>query len=112
MILIGQILLGGFFLITGINHFREKQMMVAYAKKKKVPKPNTAVVLTGLMLIGGGAGVLIGLTQIVAPLLILFLVPTSFIMHNFWKEKDPEEKMHQMLFFMYNMALAGALLII
>ena len=113
MEIIGRILLGGFFLITGVNHFMKIKMMTSYSRSKKVPSPRGAVIVTGLMLIIGGLGIILVPTFfIIKPLLILFLLPTSFIMHDFWKENDKKEKMEQMLFFMYNMALIGALLLI
>lgn len=110
--MIGQILLGGFFLITGVNHFTKLKTMTSYARSKKVPSPRGAVILTGLMLITGGLGILLGLFLLAVPILLTFLIPTSFIMHKFWDIENKEEKREQMLFFMYNMALIGALLII
>lgn len=112
MNLIGQILLGGFFIIMGINHFRKKKEVLKYAKEKKVPKPKVAVPFTGVMLIVGGLGIFIGLGGLAKAILILFLVPTSFIVHKFWEEKDTKERFNQMIYFMYNMALIGALLMI
>jgi len=34
---------GGYFIMSGINHFKEKQQMTQYAAAKKVPKPGIAV---------------------------------------------------------------------
>ncbi|MEK6228492.1 MAG: DoxX family protein, partial [Actinomycetota bacterium] len=47
-----------------------------------------------------------------AILLVLFLVPTTFIMHAFWKEQDPQAEQMQMAMFMKNTALTGGALII
>ena len=41
--------------------------------------------------------------------IILFLLPVSFIIHNFW-EVPEEQKMNEQINFMKNMALAGAAL--
>lgn len=110
--MIGQLLLGGFFLITGVNHFAKIKPMTSYAKSKKVPSPRGAVILTGLMLIVGGLGILTGVFVLAKLVLLTFLIPTSFVMHRFWDIEDKKEKREQMLFFMYNMALVGALLLI
>jgi putative oxidoreductase len=41
-------------------------------------------------------------------LLVIFLVPTAFVMHNFWAEQDPMAKANQMAHFLKNIALAAA----
>lgn len=110
----GRVLFGAYFLYSGINHFKNQKSLAGYAKFKKVPSPEFAVVLTGVMLIVGGAGIILGInyfyTQASALILTLFLVPTTFIMHNFWEEKDAQAKMNDQIAFMKNIALIGALL--
>jgi uncharacterized membrane protein YphA (DoxX/SURF4 family) len=112
LIVLGRVLFGGYFLYSGIGHFKNLNNLTAYAKSKGVPSPNVAVILTGLMLILGGAGILlnqfIGLAVV---LIILFMIPTNFIMHAFWKKGlDAQNKMNDQISFMKNMALIGALL--
>lgn len=110
---VGRILLGGFFLMGGIRHFKDKDSMVNYAKSKGVASAEIATIMTGLLLILGGLGIILGtFIQVAMGLLVLFLVPTSFIMHAFWKETDPQIKMSDRSNFLKNMALAGALLIL
>ncbi len=41
-------------------------------------------------------------------LLLIFLVPTAFLMHAFWKESDPQAKATEQTHFMKNLGLAGA----
>lgn len=109
--LIGRILLGGVFVMFGMNHFTKIQQMTEYAASKKVPSPQLATLVAGGMLIFGGASVALGIyTTTGLWLLVLFLLPTSFIMHPFWKETDPQSKQIEMINFMKNMALAGAAL--
>jgi putative oxidoreductase len=45
-------------------------------------------------------------------MIVAFLIPTSFMMHNFWTLKDPTAKMHDMVQFNKNLALLGAALLI
>ncbi|MCS7207700.1 MAG: DoxX family protein [Dehalococcoidia bacterium] len=109
--LIGRILLGGYFLGAGLNHFTRLAGMAAYAQSKGVPFPTLAVAGTGVLLLLGGASILLGfLPQIGAILLLVFLFPVTFWMHRFWQEKDEMAKMNETINFTKNLGLAGALL--
>lgn len=111
--LIGRILFGGFFIISGINHFLELEGMTGYAASKGVPMANLAVIVSGLLILVGGAMVLIGWkVKWGALLIVLFLVPVSLMMHDFWAIEDPQEAQTQMSNFMKNFALVGASLMI
>lgn len=112
LFLIGRILYGGFFLMMGINHFRNTDMLTAMSRQGGVPSPRFAVYLTGLLLTLGGLGVMLGLfPQIALILLIIFLLPVSFQMHAFWTVSE-EDKMQEMINFLKNMALVGAALML
>lgn len=109
--LIGRIIFGGYFVMNGLNHFIKFGMMRGYAVSKGVPAAGLAVGVTGLLLISGGAGVLLGTyIQWAAAALVAFLIPVSFKMHNFWSITDPQMKMVDMVNFLKNMALLGAAL--
>ena len=111
--IIGRILFGGFFLIMGMNHFMKLKMMAMYAKSKGIPAPGFAVVISGLLLLLGGLGIIFWTNVLLAgQLLILFLLPAAIVMHNFWAITDPQDKMTQMVNFLKNMAFIGALLIV
>jgi DoxX. len=113
LFLVGRIILAGYFLFSGINHFMRLGMMAGYAKMKGVPLPSVAVALTGLILTLGGLSILLGVYPLVGIiLLVVFLIPVSFMMHDFWKVQDPQMKMGEMINFMKNMALLGALLML
>lgn len=113
LFLLGRVLFGGFFIMNGWNHFAKLAMMKGYTASKGVPMPAVAVVVTGLMLALGGLSILFWwYLTIGAWLLIIFLIPAAFIFHDFWKVTDPQQKMMQMLMFMRNIALVGALLIL
>lgn len=116
--LIGQILFGGYFVMQGLNHFRNAGMLKEYTASLNVPSPGAAVFFTGLLLLLGGLGVLLeGLipslyTQIGLILLIVFLVPVTFMMHRFWERTEPQAKMMDMINFFKNLALLGAVLLL
>lgn len=111
LFLLGRIIFGGYFIMSGMNHFMKNAMMTQYAASKGVPSAKIAVYFTGFLLILGGAGILLGAyTQLAVFLLAMFLIPISLKMHNFWAIKDPMAKMGDMVNFMKNMAMLGAAL--
>jgi len=95
--------------MSGMNHFKKKEMMVGYAQSKGVASPAMAVMFSGLLLLLGGLGIVLGVYPRIALVLIfIFLLPVTFKMHAFWKAQDPMKKMEDMRQFMVNMALIGA----
>jgi len=113
LFILGRIIFGGYFLVMGINHlFMKRMMLVEYSRSKGVPSPALAVVVTGIMLLLGGLGILLWrYVEISSWLLIIFLLGTVFKMHNFWAV-DESQKMAEMTHFMKNVAFIGALLIL
>jgi putative oxidoreductase len=106
--LIGRILFGGFFLYNGINHLVKHKSMAEYAGAKKVPAPDFAVKASGIALIVGGASILLGLKPKLGTAAVIgFLAGVSPIMHDFWRTRDPSERMNEMINFSKNMALLG-----
>jgi putative oxidoreductase len=113
ILLIGRIVLGGFFIYSGVNHFIGFGMMTHYAKMKGVPFPAIAQGTSGLMLLLGGLSIASGIYPVVGiALLVAFLVPVSLMMHNFWKLRDPQARMADRVNFLKNVALLGALLML
>ena len=108
---LGRLLFGGFFLYNGINHLMQRKNMAAYTASKGVPKPEMAVTASAVPLIVGGTSMLLGLKPKVGAIAILgFLAGVSPIMHDFWRNEDPNERMNNMTSFMKNLALAGGAL--
>ena len=113
LFLVGRILFGGFFLMSGINHFKGLCMLKGYAASKGVPAPGLAVAVSGLLMLVGGLGVILGvyiMWSVTA--LVLFLLPVTFIMHAYWKDTDPNMRMNNRINFMKNLALLGAALML
>jgi len=108
----GRVLVAAFFLMSAYNHLSNSAMMAGYAQSKGVPMARVSVIVTGLMMLAGGLSVLTGwhATYGVA-LLVLFLVPTALIMHNYWTVPDPMAKMGERVNFWKNITIAGALLL-
>ncbi len=99
--------------MSGLNHFKHLKMFTGYAGSKGVPMPRESVMLTGLMLILGGLGVLLGVyIQLSVLLLSVFLLVTTFMMHQFWKVSDQMARMGEEINFKKNLALLGGVLML
>lgn len=110
--LIGRVLYAIVFIGSGLGHFAQANAMAQYAESKGVAAAKPMVLVTGLMILLGGFSILLGLyMEIGAWLLVFFLLPTSFLMHNFWQDMGPIQKQIEGAMFMKNIALAGAALI-
>jgi len=109
--LIGRIIFGVYFIMGGFNHFAKLDFMSGYAKAKGAPAPKLAVGGSGVLLILGGLSMLLGIAPVIGIiLLIIFLLGVTPVMHAFWEVDDPMARMGEMMNFMKNMALFGALL--
>src|SRR6185437_10814914 len=96
--LAGRAIFGGYFVYNGINHFKNREMMAAYASSKKVPAAGVSL-LTGMRPKWGAASV------------AGFLLGVSPTMHAYWNETDQQQRMNDTINFMKNMALIGGALL-
>lgn len=112
-LLLGRLLLGGYFLHAGYSHFRHRKMMAGYAASKGVPLAMPAILGTGALLTLGGLSLLTGYLPLVGlGLLAVFLVGVTPKMHDFWNVKDPMARMGERVNFLKNTALLGAVLML
>lgn len=113
VLIIGRVLFALLFINSGLAHFAQRDAMAGYAQFKKVPAAKLMVLLTGFMILLGGIFVALGIYADLGALLIaIFLVPTAFMMHNFWTVEDAQAKQTEMISFFKNLSLAGAALVI
>ena len=64
------------------------------------------------MLLLGGLSILLGFwVRIGAALLVIFLIPTAFIMHNFWTVTGPLTRANDQAHFLKDIALTGGALL-
>lgn len=111
IILLGRLLFVLIFLTSGPNYF--KASTAQYAASEGVPLASVAVPVSGALAIIGSLSVLLGFyPRIGAWLLVLFLVPVTFMMHKFWTISDPNAAQMQMIMFMKNLSMIGGALII
>ena len=113
LLIIGRVLFALIFINSGYGHFKNLAAMTGYAQYKKVPAAKLSVIVTGLLLLAGGLSVLLGVwVDLGSLLLIVFLIPTALLMHNFWTIEDAQAKAGDAAQFFKNIALAGAALIL
>ncbi len=110
--LIARLLIAWFFIVSGYRHLTGSKPMAEYAKAVgHIPAPQLAVIVSGVMLLLGGLGILLGFHwRIAAALIFVFLVVAAFTMHRFWAETDAMQKANQAAHFWKNITLAGAML--
>jgi uncharacterized membrane protein YphA (DoxX/SURF4 family) len=110
--LLGRVMIGGFFLYNGINHFKQREAMTQYTESKGIPNPDLAVMGSGIGMALGGASIILGVQpKLGAAAIAAFLATASPAMHDFWNA-DEASKQNDMIHFSKNMALLGAALIL
>jgi|SRR5690349_16102952 putative oxidoreductase len=108
---VGRALFALIFIASVFSHFTRAAIDGAAAHG--VPLATIAVPLAGLLAFVGGVSVLLGYrARFGAFLLLLFLVPVTFVMHAFWSVPDPTMAMVQKAMFMKNVSLMGGALLI
>jgi len=107
--IIGRILLGVYYLYSGIMGFAHLQMMSGYAASKGVPAAELGVIVSHLLLIVAGFCFLTGWRPALGvACAVIFFIPVTFFMHAFWMEKAPQMAQSQMINFTKNMALMAS----
>lgn len=113
MDLIGRILISGIFVFEAYDSFvfyhTTKEKMISYGITWH---PEFWLVVSLIFLCIGGVFLLIGYrAKLAAFLLLLYWLPLTFILYNFWAYTG-EEQRNMSVFFMKNMAICGGLLFI
>jgi putative oxidoreductase len=109
--LIGRTLFSLIFLMTIMGHFSSGT--AAYAASAGVPMANVLVPLSGIIATLGAISIILGFkAKMGAWLIVLFLIPVTFMMHKFWTITDPMAMQMQMSVFMKNISMLGGALMI
>jgi putative oxidoreductase len=108
-ILLGRILIATIFMISGVTKLLNIDQTAAHMTSEGIPAAGTLVFLAAFAEIAGGAAILFGfLTRIGAIGLILFMIPTTLVFHDFWTFSGEEQRM-QMIQFLKNLTIIGGL---
>jgi putative oxidoreductase len=109
LVALGRLFFSLIFVVAGFGHFTHQE--IAYAAAQGIPFAGVLVPVSGIMAIVGGLSILLGFHgKLGAWLLVLFLVPVTFTMHNFWAVKDPMMQQLQMAMFLKNISMLGSAL--
>jgi putative oxidoreductase len=109
--LLGRILLSLIFISSGLKHFSSDT--INYGASAGVPGASFLVPLAGIIAIVGGLSIILGYkAKWGAWLLVIFLIPVSFVMHAYWNIQDPMQHQIQHIMFLKNMSMLGGALLL
>ena len=110
--LVGRILVALLFILSGWHKVGGFEGTAGYIASKGLPMPQVLAALTVALELGGGILLAIGFkTRIVAILFFLWLIPTTFIFHQFWGI-DAAQAQNQFNNFFKNVSIMGAMLLL
>ena len=109
----GRVLFVSYFIALGLSHLIHFDQHALVLKRKEVPLPRCATLLTIVMMISGGVMVLFDWqTRIGALILFCIIFPAPFFLHRFWNETDSYMRLSEFAHLMKDLSLAGAALIV
>lgn len=110
--LIGRILIAAIFVTSGFAKLTDPAGAAGYMNHVGIPNSDVLVYVAGVAELLGGLALIFGfLTRLAALGLILVLIPTTLLFHNFWALEGAEAKT-QMVNFMKNLAIMGGLVMV
>jgi len=110
--LAGRILVALLFVISGYGKIGGFDGISGYIASKGLPMPQVLAALTIALELGGGILLIAGYkVRWVAAAFFLWLIPTTFIFHQFWGI-DAAQVQNQMNNFLKNVSIMGAMLLL
>lgn len=111
VVVLGRLLFAAIFIASAPMHF--SQETIDMATSRGVPLASLAIPASGLLELAGGLSILLGYrAKLGAWALVLFLVPVTLMMHQFWAAPNQEAAAIQLAMFMKNLSLIGGALLI
>lgn len=108
---LARFLLSLIFILSGAMKIPGWADTSAYMASRGLPLVPGLLAATIAIEVLGGLSVLLGYrARFGALILALWLVPVTLIFHNFWAVSDPMQQRGEMVNFLKNIALIGALL--
>jgi uncharacterized membrane protein YphA (DoxX/SURF4 family) len=110
LFLVGRILVGGYFVYSGVNHFTSLRALSRTVAQKGLPLPQLTVGGGGVLLMIGGASLMLGtLPRLGVGALLVFLIPVTALIHQFWNYDGPRQRT-EIANFTRNLAFIGSAL--
>jgi len=73
-----------------------------------VPQPKLANLVSGALLVASGLSIILGIVADLGALVAaVLLVVMAVMMHDFWKQSDPQAQQTEMIGFLKNISMAG-----
>jgi len=111
-VLVGRILLGLLFLVSGFGKLAGFEGTVGYISAQHLPLPALLAVFTIVVELGGGIALVTGVwTRHAALVLAGFTLLAAFVFHAFWSAPDAAKAMQQIQF-LKNLSIAGGLFVL
>lgn len=109
-----RVMLSLVFLMSAVgNKIPNFSNVANYMGSEGVPAPQVLLAGAIVFLIAGSISVIIGFkARFGGALLLVFLLLATYFFHDFWTFEDAAERQQQMIQFMKNLALMGAMLFI
>lgn len=111
--LAGRIVFGGAIAVMAINNFVDLENVSGKIAAKGVSHARVATLVSSAGLLASAGMIVLGVyPSIAAAYLLLFMVGSTFVVHNFWSIDDPEEQDNQAFHFFKNLAILGGALLV
>jgi putative oxidoreductase len=110
--LVGRILLAAIFLVSGIAKVVDPAGAIGHMESAGIPAAGVLLWIAAAAEIAGGLSLAVGFLARVGALgLVVYLIPTTLLFHDFWNYAAAEQ-VSQMSNFMKNLAVMGGLLLL
>ena len=109
-----RVVLSLIFVVSGVNHILNWSASVEYMRSAGMTVlPELFLPVAIVFLLAGGFLVLVGFhARLGALLLVLFLVPTTLIFHDFWNYQSPADVQRETISFVKNVGILGGLVMV
>lgn len=115
---IGRILFSLIFIASGLSKIGDWDKTISYMESHNMIFTTFFLIIAMLLQIAGGLSIITSYkTKIGTILLLIFMIPVTFIFHNFWTLPTETEleiitQQTEMVSFLKNITIIGALLLI
>lgn len=113
VLFLGRVLFVALFLVSAKGHIKQGNMMVGYAKAKKMPLATLAGWHAGVYQIAASLLIAMGIwPDIGAIMLGIYVIPAALYFHNYWTVQDPAQRQQEQISFYRNVTLLGVVIIL